>query len=125
MTPSKKDNDLEISNRFDSLHVTDSETEASFESSQSITDRLLEDPEDANLQVHEEQNTGIGEEGRSDGKLEGKDDPEGRQRSLEFTQAQMDELKEETKRILQYIDELDLDIQRNKYAIDKVEDRQR
>ena len=115
---------LELENRFSSLVVTDSQEDEGQHmlSSPEMAIKFLEDPDDKNLQdgklEEEEENSGEETGKQSDV------DVEGREKSLEFTQAQVDELREENKIMMQYINDMDLDIQRNKYAIDKCEDRQ-
>ena len=44
-------------------------------------------------------------------------------RSLEFTQAELDQVKKENKQIREYLQDIELEIERNRYAITMIEIR--
>ena len=127
-TPARTTKEVEISNMFDSLLIEDSQDDL-IESSQQIASRYLEDPDDENLQAatpkkpqslneNEEEKENVAAATIED------DDKSSLQTSLEFTQAQLEDFKKENQGLMQYLNDLDLDSQRSKYAINKLEAKQ-
>ena len=117
---------ITLSNKFTSLEITDSQDLDMSEapSSQQIIKKFLEESEES----EDEGLQDITDEGPKDKDRElshpDATDQDGRAASLEFTQAQVDDLKEENKILRECLGDLEVEMLRNKYAITKVEGRQ-
>ena len=105
---------IDLENKFSSLEVSDTQEDFP-DSSQRITEEILDDSDDE--LSHEI--AGIKENVQ---KLDSAQ--AGYTSSLEFTQAQVEDLRKENSALQQYLDDIELEVQRNRYAIDKLEGRQ-
>ena len=122
-TKGKSTHNLTLDNRFSGLEISDSRDSDIPEtaSSQQIIRKFLEESEDEDEQVQD--NSGLDEE-ETVPDIPNQDGQDGRAASLEFTQAQVDDLKEENKLLRECIGDLETEMLRNKYAITKLEGRQ-
>ena len=120
---------LSLDNRFTSLEISDSQDSCIPEmaSSQQIIRKFLEDSDDEDAQG----NAKVKPDDKDDEdsapdnpNLADQNDQDGCAASLEFTQAQVADLKEENKLLKECIGDLETEMLRNKYAITKVEGRQ-
>ena len=110
--------DILLDNRFSSLKVTTSQN-VEIEMSQVATQQILEDSDSENETESPQdleslkQNIQMFDSARAE-----------QVSSLEFTQAQVDEIKSENKTFLLYLKDIELELQGNTYAIEKLETKQ-
>ena len=105
---------LKLNNSFSSLEVTDHEDMPA--SSQTIATQVLDESDDE--LTHEIEDIKQG--------LQKLDSVQTDQiSSIEFTQAQIDEIREENRSLHQQLADIELEVQRNKYALNTLGNRQR
>ena len=115
----KVDPEIQLDNQFSSLEITDSQG-CKMQSSQEIIHKYLVESEEETLS---DDNADVEDEGGNKASTS-PDDQAGRAASLEFTQAQVDDLRNENQILRECLSELELEMLRNRYAITKVEGRQ-
>ena len=123
MMKKPKDMERRRSNLYNSLEIEECSQEDLDQTIQQSTQILLEESDDETPQKKEEkeENKEIEAEGRRD---EPKPTDHSLRQSLEYTQAELDDMKEENEHLKQVMRELEVEMQRNAYAINKLESKQ-